>query len=77
MKRDRNYDQVIMSDGMKYLLETTEELHPHIYIFDDSDRCIGYQNCLNNEVLMFKKPSVQFSKRYRKFKKVDKLVTAK
>ena len=59
----------------QYLQETTDwssadcKIPNHTYIFDD-DKCIGYIKAGTTEEIMFSKPSTNFSKKGRKFKKV-------
>jgi len=59
---------------MIYLKETTvwdTDYHVpnHTYMFDKG-KCVGYIKEGTTDKIMFKKPSVQFSKRYRTFKEV-------
>jgi hypothetical protein len=59
---------------IKYMKEVTEwdtdyRVPQHIYIMDNK-KCIGYIKEGTTEQLMFKKPSVNFNTRYRKFKEV-------
>jgi hypothetical protein len=42
----------------------------HSYLFDDRKRCVGYIPKGSEEVKLFTKPSVQFSRSHRKFEKV-------
>lgn len=61
----------------QYLQETTTDWKTdytvpcHIYIMDGS-KCVGYIKEGTTEELMFSKPSVHFSKKGRKFKKIAK-----
>lgn len=42
----------------------------HSYLFDDRKRCVGYIPKGTEVIKMFAKPSLKFSRSYRKFKKV-------
>lgn len=60
--------------------EVTDWEYPnHTYLLDKGKGwLIGYRNVLTGEIKIFKQPLKQFSKSYRKFKKVvdDELVRA-
>jgi len=56
---------------MKVYREITDWNYPnHDYIFNDNNQCIGYIKCTDGEIVIWNKPSKQFSKSRRKFKKV-------
>jgi hypothetical protein len=59
---------------MKFLKETTKydveyRVPMHTYAFDGS-KCVGYIPEGSTELRLFKKPSVNFSKKGRSFKEV-------
>lgn len=52
------------------LLETTSDLLPHTYYIDDNGKIVAFKRAGQEEIKVFSKP-LSFSKRYRKFKKLN------
>lgn len=52
------------------LRETTQDLHPHTYLVNDSkSKMLAYRRC-DGDIQVFSKP-LTFATRYRKFEKVE------